>query len=212
MRGATSCIRMELTAPIVISIHAPHARSDYHIAGLIKRAYIISIHAPHARSDYIWAAAMLCTFSFQSTLLMRGATCVVDDDIPRRVISIHAPHARSDRWREVRPFVSAISIHAPHARSDPGRLTFQAWSCYFNPRSSCEERLKHVALPTVAMISIHAPHARSDRELRTDADILDEISIHAPHARSDLYPSGTCHRRHDFNPRSSCEERRKVQS
>ena len=60
---------------------------------------------------------------FQSTLLMRGATrssLIISSPL---LISIHAPHARSDS-----PSSGLCSIHS-----------------YFNPRSSCEERL----LPTV---------------------------------------------------------------
>ena len=50
MRGATF-LAVNLIEPILISIHAPHARSD--ILARIHRALcnIISIHAPHARSD-----------------------------------------------------------------------------------------------------------------------------------------------------------------
>ena len=33
---------------------------------------------------------------------------------------------------------------------------------YFNPRSSCEERLPHRTQESRSTISIHAPHARSD--------------------------------------------------
>ena len=58
-------------------------------------------------------------------------------------------------------------------------------------------------------ISIHAPHARSDPiALRVcHAHLL--ISIHAPHARSDRrYAYQAHHDADDFNPRSSCEERR----
>ncbi len=58
---------------------------------------IISIHAPHARSDALSAVHRSRPIEFQSTLLMRGAT--------------QALGARSAERR------------------------------YFNPRSSCEERL-----------------------------------------------------------------------
>ena len=51
MRGAT-IVHTGLAFEIPISIHAPHARSDYksrrHFDG-----FHISIHAPHARSDLI---------------------------------------------------------------------------------------------------------------------------------------------------------------
>ena len=125
--------------------------------------------------------------TFQSTLLMRGATRVEKrlDDTAR--ISIHAPHARSDDTDKITrttvndfnprssceerrchavcmSFLSCISIHAPHARSDhaPGK----PWALVYR-------------------ISIHAPHARSDLRHRAD-DVAADISIHAPHARSDL--------------------------
>ena len=81
-----------------ISIHAPHARSDRLFLGkyclscsnfnprssceerLILYAFnwtatSISIHAPHARSDGFIDVAAQAILEFQSTLLMRGATC-----------------------------------------------------------------------------------------------------------------------------------------
>ena len=94
MRGATGYLKLSRSYHI-ISIHAPHARSDF---GVKRRsqAYRISIHAPHARSD-MPVHVHLKPFSR---------------------ISIHAPHARSDclRWRA--QLAGCISIHAPHARSD----------------------------------------------------------------------------------------------
>ena len=58
-----------------------------------------------------------------------------------------------------------------------------------------------------AHISIHAPHARSDESSLFLAR-SQEISIHAPHARSDVSSSTPTSSRLNFNPRSSCEERR----
>ena len=57
---------------LVISIHAPHARSDDYLASFFF-LYEISIHAPHARSDDIELKTQISAL-FQSTLLMRGAT------------------------------------------------------------------------------------------------------------------------------------------
>ena len=58
--------------------------------------------------------------------------------------------------------------------------------CYFNPRSSCEERRALIAVQHLEeLISIHAPHARSDLQPEGIAEFL-KISIHAPHARSDM--------------------------
>ena len=124
----------------------------------------ISIHAPHARSDQAGDNGIFC----------------------RCRISIHAPHARSDRLRPRIQFICRISIHAPHARSDRRVDDGVRRITYFNPRSSCEERLQkfkrhcvrtifqstllmrgataeHQGMLSVHAISIHAPHARSDR-------------------------------------------------
>ena len=58
-----------------ISIHAPHARSDEQGTGK-TRTTLISIHAPHARSDVTDDWTYYGKYGkFQSTLLMRGATC-----------------------------------------------------------------------------------------------------------------------------------------
>ena len=146
---------------------------------------------------------------FQSTLLMRGATLTVGrftrifchfnprsscEERPERNraalerlgISIHAPHARSDKGNHTHHAkTEQISIHAPHARSDINDLDGTR----------------------VENISIHAPHARSDI-MRKNGHPCIAISIHAPHARSDGRLC-ECHLyRIDFNPRSSCEERR----
>ena len=144
----------------------------------------ISIHAPHARSDAMYAGDGMCT-TFQSTLLMRGATPAQIHLTSFRQISIHAPHARSDRDQRHHLSRKCISIHAPHARSDvkiiPGLL----------PHA----------------ISIHAPHARSDLCDVCRRWHVRDISIHAPHARSDLRSPSLEALTIHFNPRSSCEER-----
>ena len=125
---------------LAISIHAPHARSDFHdvrIASICR----ISIHAPHARSD--------------DDRHSKGQ--------PGNQISIHAPHARSDAL-SIQPtaaasFQSTLLMRGATASSQSSA----AGGLNFNPRSSCEERLDHAG-DTVdhVSISIHAPHARSD--------------------------------------------------
>ena len=174
-----------------ISIHAPHARSDDRLArqscniGLFQstllmrgatswsprrqsRRYFnprssceerqpmvaprgveryISIHAPHARSDILNVTPL-----------------------PGRYISIHAPHARSDICPGLLIRLAPISIHAPHARSDHCRPHGDTRGNYFNPRSSCEERLARCRQDAARqVISIHAPHARSDMRSRQSA-------------------------------------------
>ena len=79
----------------VISIHAPHTRSDVIVRDCFSTCRDISIHAPHTRSDIYRSqnprhipyfnprssyeerrneSARLSQFIFQSTLLIRGAT------------------------------------------------------------------------------------------------------------------------------------------
>ncbi len=126
---------------------------------------------------------------FQSTLLMRGATGTLEDAYKASRISIHAPHARSDAIL-ARLFADAlqISIHAPHARSDHCRAASRRASCQFQS--------------TLLM--------RGATQLFCLLNYRYNISIHAPHARSDKCRSGGPMGDADFNPRSSCEERRDV--
>ena len=63
---------------------------------LSDAAELISIHAPHARSDTRSMRRPFDASTFQSTLLMRGATLLQVDGGTKDKISIHAPHARSD--------------------------------------------------------------------------------------------------------------------
>ena len=116
MRGATMTNNEERLKEI-ISIHAPHAGSDTTMQQ-VKRDAMISIHAPHAGSDHtLWVSLVMpsdfnprspcgerpllthsihATFTFQSTLPMRGATILNRVHIGFLHISIHAPHAGSD--------------------------------------------------------------------------------------------------------------------
>ena len=123
--------------------------------------------------------------TFQSTLLIRGATSELRGLHHRAEISIHAPHARSDADDVALRTRIEISIHAPHARSD-----------------------SHALVSTLVVgISIHAPHARSDALVLVDSALATFISIHAPHARSDPMQRAAMSFVRHFNPRSSCEER-----
>ena len=116
MRGATDpaddCIPV-----VVISIHAPHARSDIcpHQSDIHG---VISIHAPHARSDGSCVAANIYHPDFNPR-----SSCE-----ERRFCRSH------------RAPLGIISIHAPHARSDSFFVRKRRRGGYFNPRSSCEER------------------------------------------------------------------------
>ena len=186
MRGATLYFFNSLSDASV-SIHAPHARGDYALAG-IEIPEEVSIHAPHARGDLLWFEYFLNSqgfnsrpscegrhelfgkndqaFVFQFTPLMRGATYTGGEINKRLQVSIHAPHARGDY------------IHQTAVRH--GKR--------FNSRPSCEgRRWSFRPLKTLGTVSIHAPHARGDRTC--------QISL------------GTCG---CFNSRPSCEGRQNL--
>ena len=80
---------------------------------------------------------------------------------------------------------------------------------YFNPRSSCEERLNPFSCIILSIQFQSTLLMRgATRERRIEVAPFD-ISIHAPHARSDKAKGKRAARdKDDFNPRSSCEERR----
>ena len=187
MRGAT-CPTTEPDFHNVISIHAPHARSDDLIKDVTGQRFGFQSTLLMRGATCECGREKEFNKSFQSTLLMRGATAQHKSYGQLQAISIHAPHARSDSMAEYikqacKEFQSTllmrgatvvasaicvravISIHAPHARSDSSRISGIVNSWYFNPRSSCEER----------------PARRR-----------------------------TCLLLSDFNPRSSCEERRSL--
>ena len=147
---------------------------------------------------------------FQSTLLMRGATRSCRRYCRSR--QYFNPRSSCEERRvqaKRRQGVLAISIHAPHARSD----------------------FHDVRIASICRISIHAPHARSDDDRHSKGQPGNQISIHAPHARSDalsIQPTAAASFQStllmrgatassqssaagglNFNPRSSCEERRR---
>ena len=128
----------------------------------------ISIHAPHARSDDKDGPRGAAVPSFQSTLLMRGATTMARAGTkPTCNFNPRSSCEERRRRRRGARHLTLISIHAPHARSDVEYGLIGKWYA----------------------ISIHAPHARSDVPLRSMI-FTSRISIHAPHARSDFLSVG----------------------
>ena len=123
---------------------------------------------------------------FQSTPLMRGATCVEKIFISvKRFQSTPLMRGATDIWQST-------------TRMPDG----------FNPRPSCEGRRHvHRMVQVHAVVSIHAPHARGDPAVcvitiatllfqstplmrgataaRADKQLMLDVSIHAPHARGD---------------------------
>ena len=134
---------------------------------------------------YIHCYFPSCTL-FQSTLLMRGATL----GIRRPDWSSHNFNPRSSCEERLQCFYYLFAVG------------------YFNPRSSCEERLPlsykgHMVLEFQSTLLMRGATGSIFIQNRYPS-----ISIHAPHARSDLPALKLRCKYINFNPRSSCEERR----
>ena len=191
-----------------ISIHAPLARCDDTLRGTTPHKEI-SIHAPLARCDYGGELSPPChrdfnprtscevrqlldytssaVGQFQSTHLLRGATCRYDWTYNQHAISIHAPLARCDR-RVVEVVDSAvISIHAPLARCDRALLMSIMLHIYFNPRTSCEVR-PAMGVKVFSILRFQSTHLLRGATY-SGPKIVHRliISIHAPLARCDCH-------------------------
>ena len=196
----------------IISIHAPHARSDALRSRCQCIGYGISIHAPHARSDRarieeLRAAQFQSTLLmrgatsvrarpssallFQSTLLMRGATTCIDfpsnmSRFQSTLLMRGATHARDHA-----SCFSDISIHAPHARSDlVGCFIFSVKKIF---QSTLLMRGATLVLLGQSTSYVDFNPRSSCEERRSKLNPLTMpwiISIHAPHARSDLRLDG----------------------
>ena len=254
MRGATSLVDSNVVSVVIISIHAPHARSD---SGRQSSPHRSSHFNPRSSCEERpkQTRKETPTPKFQSTLLMRGAT-----DSPilsvRRVSHFNPRSSCEERRAATQTPQARLSYFNPRSSCEERRetsYTRPTRAMDFNPRSSCEERRSRCLQRSwFCKISIHAPHARSDKGYHKAAE-AGKISIHAPHARSDFLspPEKTAqdisihapHARSDvrssclmslissfqstllmrgatspilsrhtvtsyFNPRSSCEERR----
>ena len=197
----------------VISIHAPHARSDKALLPLSRDPVHFN---PRSSCEERRRSSSLFSYRspFQSTLLMRGATRFYMSSGTCAEISIHAPHARSDAEGQTVLGFLKISIHAPHARSDWRTPPVSTTSSYFNPRSSCEERpqlvradlldkefqstlLMRGATPSrngSAMTGIFQSTLlmRGATRVVAGVELRAFISIHAPHARSDRVCETPC--------------------
>ena len=76
MRGATVALSVD-SVSFSISIHTPHAGSDEDKTYTKLVFDFISIHTPHAGSDTAHYRPFSLSRKFQSTLPMRGATCLM---------------------------------------------------------------------------------------------------------------------------------------
>ena len=161
MRGATQAGR-HLPAIRLISIHAPHARSD--VTALTpfltrlnfnprssceerQRRYTCMLTMrhfnPRSSCEERLAAAKRSgrVEKFQSTLLMRGATASCRSAHRGRHFN---PRSSCEERRGSIPVNKTVTDFNPRSsceeRPSPA-LSADSTTCDFNPRSSCEERL-----------------------------------------------------------------------
>ena len=161
MRGATVWFG-ETILQVAISIHAPHAGSDFRGSRYWQCHDYFNPRSPCGeRLD--WIRKSMTTRLFQSTLPMRGATLIRCGITFSDAISIHAPHAGSDQWFLFRGSISTISIHAPHAGSDLESNLCQPRGLQFQSTLPMRGATVDVdGMTSSVIISIHAPHAGSD--------------------------------------------------
>ena len=101
---------------------------------------VISIHAPHARSDTTQQIREYNTGTFQSTLLMRGATSVSTTPWPR--LNHFNPRSSCEE-RLAQCFAIAIGAVFQSTLLMRGATVCNVYvicTHHFNPRSSFEER------------------------------------------------------------------------
>ena len=95
-------------------------------------------------------------------------------------------------------------VRPPSRRKRPYRL-------YFNPRTPCGVRLYgSIVRIDHLRISIHAPRAGCDIHAHMLSDGIPEISIHAPRAGCDHPLQSFFFAFSDFNPRTPCGVRRRL--
>ena len=145
-----------------ISIHAPLARCDtWNLAEKMRCMHFNPRTSCEVRQDF--GNSVLSMIAFQSTHLLRGATCDgqhrqasrhdfnprTSCEVRRRRTLLQGIHKafqsthllrgatlRQPAFRQARP----ISIHAPLARCDFPHLSRYNGTMDFNPRTSCEVR------------------------------------------------------------------------
>ena len=210
MRGATPVLRSALEVFLFQSTLL--MRGATALSTQDEPLYFISIHAPHARSDFARVGQEIFGLEFQSTLLMRGATRLGENGRRRSQISIHAPHARSDPTscgrRVTNLFQSTLLMRGATPRR-PAQV--HKLERNFNPRSSCEERRRGLVGKKSKM------RFQSTLLMRGATRRVVVIKWWWRQFQSTLLMRGAtwsswprATKRPNFNPRSSCEERRRI--
>ena len=194
---------------IKISIHAPHARCDVPVEMAEKWEHI-SIHAPHARCDAVKNQIIDIGRNFNPR-----TPCEVRQGQVRKFHYKYDFNPRTPcEVRRLRCLLLLwcflISIHAPHARCDLLVWMLRQYRNNFNPRTPCEVRLTKISQMIFHQTfqSTHPMRGATGRGWWFHW--REYISIHAPHARCDLVGQKNSFAIFDFNPRTPCEVRLKI--
>ena len=208
MRGATIDALDRRAVRRVISIHAPHARSDQS-SGPSRQSPPAYFNPRSSCEERPWySSTMAKIVRFQSTLLMRGATLI---SAPSALFFTHF-NPRSS-CEERRPASSCMTT----------TVAFQSTLLMRGAtRLARLVRLSKLFQSTLLMRGATSVSTRPSSALLFQSTLLMRgatfffavnliepilISIHAPHARSDPSVCFMILAVPNFNPRSSCEER-----
>ena len=124
---------------------------------------IISIHAPHTRSDIKLQQIPNKRQVFQSTLLIRGATLFIMICAKSRPYFNPRSSYEERRFEFLRRLDEFISIHAPHTRSDKESRSHSFITIEFQSTLLIRGATHFFLIcKCISFISIHAPHTRSD--------------------------------------------------
>ena len=149
------------------------------------------------------------TTTFQSTLPLRGATCVAEGKSGNSRISIHAPLAGSDRIKGEKPVRNAVfQSTLPLRGATTADFSILESVKHFNPRSPCGERRAAVRsrVPARQHFNPRSPCGeRPRRERRAGEQSRFQSTL--PLRGATRTASSMAVRTRDFNPRSPCGER-----
>ena len=147
----------------------------------------ISIHTPHAGSDFSISASSVAVEIFQSTLPMRGATTT---DYQLLYIPFNFnPHSpcgeRLNEHMQMALTIANFNPHSPCGERLHGAATNLIQLSHFNPHSPCGERRHNQRL--ICDRYYFNPHSPCGERQTPFCGAVgcSYISIHTPHAGSD---------------------------
>ena len=151
----------------------------------MERIILISIHAPHARSDAIYID-VVGNIVFQSTLLMRGATAAPLSYVPigrifQSTLLMRGATTEYGCLRTIELFQSTLLMRGATRSPSRSALTIRFQSTLLM-RGATKQAIYLVTTAGFQSTLL----MRGATSFLLSAPASESISIHAPHARSDL--------------------------